>query len=253
MKNYYSISFVSMSIGWIGLIITHIGWSVLNYKNASAGDTGVIIFWSGLFSLLFYLLFIVFPQNFIRKQLEERSLIEFSIGSAFYSLFGFTILIGWGFLLTDFYGVFIDAFVAGLTFGITFWLIWNKNGSYFDSIGSRTIGYLIPCIFLIIYLKLFPLIFPSFAYNYVPRSIKNKIEIKTLSNIKIGDSIEDIKSKLPGFLRYDDCRGSRAGQYEKYDFRLQWNCCKIVDVEVGKRGMVEMTIGGRIVNEPCDK
>lgn len=44
MKNYYSISFVSMSIGWIGLILTHIVWSVINYNDASAGDTGVIIF-----------------------------------------------------------------------------------------------------------------------------------------------------------------------------------------------------------------
>ncbi len=44
MKNYYSKSFVSMSIGWIGLIITHIIWSVINYNDAGGGDTGVIIF-----------------------------------------------------------------------------------------------------------------------------------------------------------------------------------------------------------------
>ena len=44
MKNYYSKSFVSMSIGWIGLIIAHIIWSVINYNDAGGGDTGVIIF-----------------------------------------------------------------------------------------------------------------------------------------------------------------------------------------------------------------
>jgi hypothetical protein len=84
MKNYNSISFVSMSIGWIGLIITHIIWSVINYNDASGGDTGVIIIWSGLFSLLFYLLFVILPKKFIKNQIEQRSLFEFAIGTAFY-------------------------------------------------------------------------------------------------------------------------------------------------------------------------
>lgn len=241
-----------MSIGWIGLIITHIVWSVINHKDASGGDTGLIIFWSGLFSLLFYLLFIILPQKIIKKQLELRNLIEFSLGSAFYSLIGFVILIGWLFLQTDFYGVFIDAFVAGLIFGITFWLIWHKKGLNFDSIGLRTVGFLIPILFLIIYLKLFPMLFPKFAYNHVPQSIQNEIEIKTLSNVKIGDSIEVIKQRLPGFIGYDACKGARAGQYEKYEFRLQWNCCKVVDVEVGEIGMIDGVIGGGILNEPCE-
>lgn len=181
-----------------------------------------------------------------------RSLIEFSIGSAFYSLIGFIILIGWGFLETNFYGVFIDAFVAGLIFGNIFWLIWHKKGLNFDSISLRTVGYLIPIVFLIIYLKLFPMLFPTLAYNHVPQSIQNEIEIKTLLNVRIGDSIEEIKSKLPGFIGYDECKGSRAGQYEKHEFRLQWNCCKIVDIEVGERGMIDGTLGGEILKKPCE-
>ena len=241
-----------MSIGWIALIITHIVWSVLNHEDAGGGDTGVILFWSGLFSLLFYLLFVILPQKIIKKQLEQRSLIEFSIGSAFYSLIGFIILIGWLFLTSDFYGVFLDALVAGLIFGITFWCVWHKEGINFNSIWKRIVGYLIPILFLGIYLKLFPMLFPRFAYNHVPQFIQNEIEIKTLSNVKIGDSIEELKHKLPGFIGYDKCKGSRAGQYEKYEFRLQWNCCKVVDIEVGKRGLIDRTIGGKILNEPCE-
>lgn len=241
-----------MSIGWIGLIITHIIWSVINYNDASGGDTGVIMSWSGLFSLLFYLLFVILPKKFIKNQIEQRSLFEFAIGSALYSLLGFIVLIGWLFLKSDFYGVFLDAFMAGLIFGGTFWWIWNKKENSFNSIPLKIFGYLIPFLFLVIYLKIFPNLFPKFAYNHVPQSIQNEIEIQTLSKVKIGDSIEEIKSKLPGFIGYDDCKGSRAGQYEKYEFRLQWNCCKVVDVEVGERGMIDGTIGGEILNKPCE-
>ena len=241
-----------MSIGWIGLIITHIIWSVINYNDASGGDTDVIIFWSGLFSLLSYLLFVILPKKFIKKQIERRNLFEFAIGSAIYSLLGFIILIGWLFLKSDFYGVFFDAFMAGLIFGVTFWWLWNKSGFSFKSIPSKIIGYLIPFLFLGIYLKVFPQLFPKFAYNHVPRSIQNEIEIRTLSNVKIGDSIDKIKDKLPGFIGYDDCKGSRTGRYEKYEFRLQWNCCKVVDIEVGERGTIDGTIGGEILNEPCE-
>lgn len=241
-----------MSIGWIGLIVTHIIWSVINYNDASGGDTGVIIFWSGLFSLLFYLLFVILPKKFIKNQIEQRSFLEFTIGSAFYSLIGFIILIGWLFLQSDFYGVFLDAFIAGLIFGGTFWWIWNKKEVSFKSTPSKILGYLIPFLFLVIYLKVFPNLFPKFAYNHVPQSIQNEIEIQTLSKVKIGDSIEDIKNQLPGFIGYEECKGSRAGQYEKYEFRLQWNCCKVVDIEVGERGMIDGTIGGEIVNKPCE-
>ncbi len=227
-------------------------WSVINYNDASGGDTGVIIFWSGLFSLLFYLLFVILPKKFIKRQIEQRRLLEFSIGSAFYSLIGFIILIGWGFLNSDFYGVFLDAFIAGLIFGGTFWWIWNKKEERFKSTLSKIFGYSIPFLFLAIYLKIFPNLFPKYAYNHVPQSIQNEIEIQTLSKVKIGDSIEDIKNQLPGFIGYEECKGSRAGQYEKYEFRLQWNCCKVVDIEVGERGMIDGTIGGEIVNKPCE-
>ena len=102
------------------------------------------------------------------------------------------------------------------------------------------------------YLKVFPNLFPKFAYNHVPQSIQNEIEVQTLSKVKIGDSIEDIKNQLPGFIGYEECKGSRAGQYEKYEFRLQWNCCKVVDIEVGERGMIDGTLGGEILNKPCE-
>lgn len=252
MNNYNFISFVSLSIGWIGLVLTHILWSFFKYEDASGGETGVVIFWSGLFSLLFYLLFILLPKKVITKQLETKSFIEFTIGSGLYSLLGFTVLIGWLFLNSDFFGVFIDAFVAGLIFGTTFWYFWNKSELNFESVITKLIGYLIPIVFLIFYLKIFPSLFPTIAYNYVPSTIKNDIEIKTLSKIKIGDSIEEIKDKLPGFIGYEECIGSRAGQYDKFQFRLQWNCCKVVDIEVGERGSFSSTLGGEILKKPCE-
>ena len=67
MKNFKKTSFLSLTLGWIGLIITDIICSNLTYKNASGGDTGVVLFWASFFLLIFYGLFILIPQKRIVK------------------------------------------------------------------------------------------------------------------------------------------------------------------------------------------
>ena len=71
MKNFKKVSFFALVLGWIGQIITHIVWSNLRFENASGGDTGVVIFWSSFFLLIYYGLFILIPRkklsNFPKK------------------------------------------------------------------------------------------------------------------------------------------------------------------------------------------
>ena len=92
MKNFKKISFLALTFGWIGLIVTHIIWSNLRYDDASGGDTGVILFWASLFLLIFYGLFILIPQKTIVKLTKKLNVILFSIISGVYALAGFIIL-----------------------------------------------------------------------------------------------------------------------------------------------------------------
>ncbi len=125
-KNYLVTSLLAMLIAWLAMLATHALWSIYKYGSIQGGDTAIIAFWSLLFSLLFYYFFIVLPRKYVKIQGTKRTLLAFSLGSAIYALAGFIVLIGWLFFTTDFYGVFLDAFVGGLFFGLSFWILWNR-------------------------------------------------------------------------------------------------------------------------------
>ena len=249
MKNFKKTSFLSLTLGWIGLIITHIIWSNLRYENASGGDTGVVLFWASFFLLIFYGLFILIPQKRIVKLTEKLTLTSFTLLSGIYALIGFTILIGWGFLMSDnFYGVFLDAFVYGLIFGLTFHLIWNKKRNELKQIHLIPILTL-PIFFLFIYLFAFPKLFPSIAYNAVPQYVRHDILKNTIPKFKVGDDLSELQKALPGEFEFENCYGNRGASLENFQYVIEVNCCKIVRIEFGARDNVGYTMGGK--RKPC--
>lgn len=249
MKNFKKTSFLSLTLGWIGLIITHIIRSNLRYDNASSGDIGVVLFWASFFLLIFYGLFILIPQKKIVKLTEKLNLSLFTFLSGIYALIGFTILIGWGFLIAEhFYEVFLDAFVCGLIFGLTFHLIWNKKRNELKQIHLIPILTL-PIFFLFIYLFAFPILLPSFAYNAVPQYVRHDILKNTIPKFKIGDELSKLQKALPGEFDFENCYGSRGASLEHFQYVVEVNCCKIVRIEFGPRQKKGYTMGGK--RKPC--
>jgi len=249
VKNYKKISFLSLTLGWIGLIITHIIWSKIRYENASAGDTGVIIFWSSFFLLVFYGLFIILPRKRIAKLAENIGIVQFTLLFGVYALIGFTILIGWGFLMSNnFLEVFIDAFVCGLIFGLTFHYIWNKKRNELKQIHLIPI-FSLPILFLFVYLFVFPKILPSYAYNLVPQYVQHDILKNTIPQFKVGDDLSGLQKALPGEFDFDNCYGNRGAIFENFQYVIEVNCCKIVRIEYGSRADKGYTMGGK--RKPC--
>jgi len=249
MKHFKKISFLALALGWIGQIITHIIWSNLRYENASGGDTGVIIFWSSFFLLIYYGLFILIPSKRIAKLSENIGILSFTLLSGIYTLIGFTILIGWGFLMSNnFLGVFIDAFICGLIFGLTFHLIWNKKRNELKQIHLIPILTL-PIFFLFIYLFAFPKLFPSLAYNVVPQYVRHEILKSTIPKFKVGDDLSELQKVLPGEFEFEDCYGNRGAMLEDFQYVIEVNCCKIVRIEYGPRGETGYAMGGK--RKPC--
>ena len=249
MKNFKKTSFLSLTLGWIGLIITHIIWSNIRYENASGGDTGVVLFWASFFLLIFYGLFILIPQKRIVKLTEKLTLTSFTLLSGIYALIGFIILIGWIFLTSDnFYGVFLDAFVCGLIFGLTFHLIWNKKRNELKQIHLIPILTL-PIFFLFIYLFVFPKLLPSTAYNVVPQYVRHNILKNTIPKFKIGDNLTELQKALPGEFEFDDCYGNSSAMLENFQFVIEVNCCRIVRIEFGPRQKTGYAMGGK--RKPC--
>ncbi len=245
MKNFKKTSFLSLTLGWIGLIITHVIWSNLRYENASGGDTGVILFWDSFFLLIFYGLFILIPQKRIVKLTEKLTLTSFTLLSGIYAILGFTILIGWGFLMSgNFDGVFLDAFVCGLIFGLSFHLIWNKKRNELKQIHLIPILTL-PIFFLFIYLLAFPKLLPSIAYKTVPQYVRHQILKNTIPKFKVGDDLSELQKALPGQFEFENCYGNLSMSLENFQFVIEVNCCKIVRIEFGPRDNVGYTMDGK--------
>lgn len=249
MKNYKKTSFLSLTIGWIGLIVTHIIWSNLNFYSASGGDTGVILFWASFFLLIFYGIFVLWPRKLIVRLAESLNLVVFALISGIYALIGFVILIGWIFLFTDFTGVFIDTFVFGLIFGIVFHIIW-KNYKNLISKKHLVPILIFPFVFLFIYLVVFPKLAPSLAFNSSPQYVRHDILKKTIPKFKIGDELSNLQKALPGEFNFENCKGNNGAILGDFQYEIVVNCCKIVRIKYGPRNGEGISFGGEI-EKPC--
>lgn len=247
MKNFKKISFLSLTLSWIGLIITHIIWSNIQYNSASGGDIGVILFWSAFFMIIHYGLFILIPQKWIVKLTEKLPVFLFTFFFGIYALISFIILIGWGFLITNFYGVFLDAFVCGTIFGFSFYIFWKNYRNQFQQ-KHLLIILSLPILFLFIYLFAFPKLTPSLAFNSVPQFIRHDIIEKTIPKFKVGDKLIDLQKALPGEFNFENCKGNHGAVFEDFQFTIVINCCKIVKLDYGPRNKKGIIFGEDI---PC--
>ena len=252
MKNYLSKSFLSLVIGYIFLAITHIVWSIIEYGDAESGDIGVVLFWSCFFLIIYYLLFLILPRKLILKLKSRISGSLFILLSGIYAIIGFTILIGWAFLMSgNFLGVFLDAFVFGITYGICF-----ENFTQLKTKkGNKKFKYwniIIPVSFIVFYFFLFPKLTPSIAYRFVPQYLKHQILKETLTNFKVGDKLKDLQEALPGEFDFKNCQGQQSGILEDFQFLITVNCCEIVEIIVEPRNNSQLIMGGEDWRKPCN-
>src|SRR5690606_4819092 len=155
------------------------------------------------FLLIYYGLFILIPSKRIVNLSEKIGVLNFTLLSGLYAIIGFTILIGWGFLISNnFLGVFLDAFICGLIFGLTFHLIWNRNRNELKQIHLIPILTL-PILFLFVYLYAFPRLLPSIAYNTVPQYVRHDILKNTIQKFKVGDDLSELQKALPDEFEFE--------------------------------------------------
>ncbi|PQJ16662.1 hypothetical protein [Aureicoccus marinus] len=250
MKNFKKISFFALVLGWIGQIITHIILSNLVANNAAGGETGMVIYWSSFFILIYYGLFILIPSKRIAGLSENIGILGFTLLSAIYAVIGFTILIGWLFLVSwIWFEVFLDAFICGLIFGLTFHLLWNKKRNELRQIHLLPIMTL-PVLFLFIYLHALPRFFPAFAFNIVPKHVRHDIYKQTIPKFKVGDELSALQDALPGEFEFEGCYGRQGAQLDDFQYVIEVNCCKIVRIEYGPKQNTGFMISGKRL--PCD-
>lgn len=249
-----SISFLAILIAWSFGLLSFCAYELLT--NGKVDDFGVIIFWSGLFELLAWLIFIWPVLTRLNHQNKFFRFPIFPIITTIYSELVFITLIGWLFFSTDYYVVFVVAGTVGLTFGIIY-LPLIKNNKLVELINTKDWTRLLilayPVAFLTLFLWVFPLTFPATAFRVMPDQIQHQIIARTIPKFKVGDEIQPLLNALPGYFEHiEDGSMNSFASMENFAFVIQVHCYKIIRLEYGRTQQdFDDTIYGKLQEEPC--
>lgn len=243
-KDTTTISFLSISIAYtIGLLFFAISETA---KNGRADDFGVIIFWSAIFELIAWAVFLIYPLKKLNHKSSLFNPIIFPLITTIYFLAVFTLMIGWAFFVGQYYIVFGVAAVVGYSFGLIY-VILIKSERFHKFIHAKTFNRLIvlyPFVFLFCFLWVFPKITPSLAFRFMPDEIQSEIVGKTIPKFKVGDDFEDLQKSLPGYFDHiENGSGNLAVQSEEgFSFVIQIKNKKIIRLEHSKQENADFTI-----------
>jgi len=250
-----TIGFFSMTISWTLMNILNSIYITL--EDGKADDSGVIIFWSGLFIVVSWAIFIIFPLSKLDHNRKLFQPIFFTIISSVYGVLTYSIIVGGIFQSLELVLMFLpQAFVVGLSFGLSYsFLIKSKrliellNGKPV----SRGIFFLAPAFVLVFFLWFLPLIAPNLVYRFMPDAIRQEIVIKTIPKFNVGDEIKPLKKALPGYLDHiKNGSGNMSASMENFAFVIQVHCGKIIRLEYGKSQLeIDGTIYGKLQEKPC--
>lgn len=225
------------------------------WKQGMVDDFMYIIFWSGLFELLGWSVFVL---PVLKRIDHSRKLFKrwiFPIISLVYSQLVFLILIGWLFLSSHTIIIFCIAGIVGFSFGLSYvFLIKNTQvvGFFSVKILNRLIVLLYPVLFLFSFLYVFPKLSPGMSFRYMPIEVRDKIIMETLPKFKIGDNFTLLNNSLPGlFNDFYNGSGNMSSSFDGYSFMIQVNCNRIIRFSYGDSKTTDITIYGNLRGDTC--
>ena len=250
-----TLGFFSLTIAW-GLM--NLLYSIyLASRDGKADDIGVVIFWSGLFIIIAWAIFLIYPLN---KLDHSRKLFKptiFPFIAAVYGALTYSIIVGGLFRSFDLVVMFMPlALLTGLIFGLSYSIL-IRSDRLVDFLIKRPISkivfFLLPALLLFLFLWVMPRVAPSLMFRFMPDEIRDKIVARTIPKYKVGDDFEPLKNSLPGYLDHiDNGSGNMSASMGEFSFVLQVNCDKIIRLEYGKNSSdFDNTIYGKLQDQPC--
>ena len=248
----------------LGFLSMTIAWTLMNFlysvylasRDGKADDIGVVIFWSGLFIIIAWAIFILYPLNKLDHSRQLFKPTIFSLISSLYGALTYSIIVGGLFRNSDLVVMFLPlALLTGLIFGLSYSLLIRSDKLVAFLIKrpiSKVVFFLSPPIILFIFLWVMPTIAPSLMFRFMPDEIRDKIVALTITKYKVGDNFEPLKNSLPGYLDHiGNGSGNMSASMENFAFVLQVNCDKIIRLEYGKYPTdFDNTIYGKLKEKP---
>ncbi len=250
-----TVGFFSMTIAWAMMNILYAIY--LAARDGKADDSGVIVFWSGLFIIIAWAIFIVFPLHKLDHSGRVFKPAIFPFISAIYGALTYSIIVGALFRSPDLVIMFMPlALLTGFIFGLSYSLLIISE-RLVDLLGRgpgfKIILLLIPAVVLFFWLWVMPAIVPSLVFRFMPDEIRDKIVAGTIPEYKVGDHFEPLKTALPGYFDHiDNGTGNMSVTIANFAFVLQVHCNKIIRLEYGKSQFdFDNTIYGQLEEGPC--
>ena len=250
-----TIGFFSMTIAWTLMNILNSIYLVS--EDGKADDSGVIIFWSGLFITIAWAIFIIWPLSRLDHSKKLFKPQIFTPVSIVYATLTYSIIVGGIFRSFELVTMFLpQAILAGLFFGLAYSLLINHE-KLIDLLNqkpiTKTVFFLSPAIILGFFLWFLPLVAPNLVYRFMTDEIRQRIVARTIPKYKVGDEIEPLKKALPGYLDHiENGSGNMSASMENFAFVIQVNCGKIIRLEYGQSQFdIDGTIYGKLQEKPC--
>lgn len=243
-----------MTIAWTLMNLLHSIY--LAWIDGKADDSGVVIFWSGLFITIAWAIFIIYPLNKLdhSKPLFKPTIFPFV--AALYAALTYSIIVGGLFRSLDLVVMFMPlALLTGIFFGASYSIL-IRSHRLVELLNKRPLIRVIlalsPAIILFLFLWVLPAVAPSLVFRFMPDVIRDKIVSRTISKYKVGDDFEPLKKSLPGYLDHiQNGSGNMAATIENFAFVLQVHCNKIIRLEYASDRELDMTIYGKLQEKPC--
>lgn len=231
-----TLGFFSITIGWT---LANFFYSVyLGWTYGKATDSGVVLFWSGLFIYIAWAIFIIYPLNKLdhTRQLFKRHIFPFA--TALYAGFVYSVLVGGLFRDIDLVIMFMPlALLIGLLFGFTYSTLITSDrivSLLNDKPEFKILSILSPVFILTIFLWILPTVFPRLVYRYMPDEIQDKIFVKTIIKYKVGDSFEKLRSEVPGHFDKWGNNFYYSGPLIEYHLETANDTIKKLDIKLPK-------------------
>jgi len=244
-----------MTIAWTLMNILHSIY--LASRDGKADDNGVVIFWSGLFIIIAWAIFIIYPLKKLDHSRQFFKPTIFPFITALYGALTYSILVGGLFRSIDLVAMFMPlALLTGLIFGFSYSIL-IRSDRLIDFLIKRPIFelvfYLSPAIILFFFLWVMPTVAPSLMFRFMPDEIREEIVAQTIPKYKVGENFEPLKKSLPGYLDHiDNGSGNMMVSMENFAFVLEVNCNKIIRLEYGKYSSdFDNSIYGKLQDQPC--
>jgi hypothetical protein len=187
-------SFIAIIAAWL---IMNIGFAIITaIQYGKANDSGVILFWSGIYIVLSWVLFLWLP-TVIFKRIKFGKLIYYAAPiMAIYAGIVYTLLLGKTFQFSETYRLFLPySILTGFVYGILVTILNRKKEV------KKMLWISVPVISIIFYF-IFPQLFPKQALRFMPDEIQDKIVSRIVPKLKVGDEYSLNLSRSPSLNSY---------------------------------------------------